>query len=159
MLGQRRNFVSTALKFPDQQITETNHERDHPQAPPATFPVIHRPKKDHQAQSYHQEDDAAPQIGSRPNHWRWRKESGWHFLAFFDHRADGAMQGARFQVAEEHNRGHNHDGSTKERCEDNADDWDGHQCAHILVIAVAIVVATDVSGSMVHVDVDPELAL
>src|SRR5205809_3083891 len=101
MLGQRRNFVSTTLQFPDEEITETNYERDYAQAPRPAFPIIHRPKKDHQAQSYHQEDDAAPQIGSRPNHWRWGKESGRHFLAFFDHRANGAMQGTRFHVAEE----------------------------------------------------------
>lgn len=28
-LGQRRNFVFTALQLPDEQIAEANHERDH----------------------------------------------------------------------------------------------------------------------------------
>jgi len=32
-LGQRRNFVFTALQLPDEQITEANHKRDYAQAP------------------------------------------------------------------------------------------------------------------------------
>ena len=115
-LGQRRNFVSTtALQFPDQQIPEADHEGDHAQAPDATLPIVHRPEKDHQAKSNHEEDDTAPEIGSRPNDWRWREESGRHFLALFDHCADGAMQGTRFQITEEHDCGDNQNGGSEER--------------------------------------------
>lgn len=46
-LGQRRNFVVTALQLPDEQITEANQERDHAQAPRAAFPVVHRAEKNH----------------------------------------------------------------------------------------------------------------
>ncbi|MEY2489118.1 MAG: hypothetical protein QOC70_1060 [Verrucomicrobiota bacterium] len=47
-LGQRRNFVSTtALQFPDEQVTEANHEWDYAQAPGAAFPIVHRPEEDH----------------------------------------------------------------------------------------------------------------
>ncbi len=46
-LGQRRNFVSTALQLPDKQITQANQERDHSQAPRAAIPVIHCAEKDH----------------------------------------------------------------------------------------------------------------
>jgi len=49
-LGQRRNFVSTAvLQFPNEQITEADHERNDAQAPGAAFPIVHRPEEDHQA--------------------------------------------------------------------------------------------------------------
>ena len=70
------------------------------------------------------------------------------------------MQGTRFQVAEEHYRGDNQDGCAKKGCKDYADDRDGDQGAQIFIIAASIaVMATDVSGSMVHVDVDPKLVL
>src|SRR5204863_166411 len=52
-----------------------------------------------------------------------------------------------------HDRRDDHDGRSKERCKDDADNRNGHQRAQIFIITVAAVVAAaDMSGPMIGID-------
>jgi hypothetical protein len=64
MLGQRRRFVCVfgAFKFPDQQIPNSDQERDDADGPGAAFPVVAGAKENHQTESNHHQDHATAEI-------------------------------------------------------------------------------------------------
>src|SRR5438552_2929544 len=76
MLGQRRNFVSTGLEFPNEHIAGADQERDDAQTPGAALPVVHRTEEDHQSNADHHEDNSAAQIRARFD--GGRRNSGGH---------------------------------------------------------------------------------
>jgi hypothetical protein len=116
-LGQRRRFVwfFRAFKFPNQQITHADQERDNADRPGAAFPVIDRAEEDHQRESDHHEDHAAAEVGASPNGRRRSEQSGWDRLTFCDHLADGAMKRPAAEIAEEHDRGDDQDRCAEKR--------------------------------------------
>ena len=109
MLGQRRDFVFRSFKLPNDQISEADQERNDADCPGAAIPVVHRAEEDHQAETNHHQDDSAAHIRTRTDDRRRRKEGRGDWLTFFHHGPDGAMQGTRFQVTEEHDRRDDHD--------------------------------------------------
>lgn len=57
-----RVIVFANVQSPNEDITETDQERDDAEAPDSAFPVVDRSEEDHQTRADHEENDSTAQI-------------------------------------------------------------------------------------------------
>src|SRR5437868_11982544 len=128
---RRRNLVLFAtFQFPNEQITEADDEWNHAQRPGSAFPIAPRSEADHDSDTYHHENNAAPHIGALAHGGCWRSEYlDRNGLPFLREHPDRAMLHSRFRKAEIHDEGndqhrraedgqHRHDNNRKDHCRD-----------------------------------------
>src|SRR6266516_999771 len=123
-LRYRRRIVLPSFQLPHEQITRANKKWNKANAPRATLPIVHGGQENHETEADHHQYYTTAHIGTLTVCGRRIQQGRRHFLTFFHHQTDGAVQSSRLGKTKIHDHRDDQHRSAKDSHHRNYDNWD-----------------------------------